>query len=412
MSGLKVTRIATAGQELAGGYALDASYAGTDVDVTTGLPLDGLLDVNATAPADQDVLTWDDAAGEWIAQANASGPDVELVTVAATGATETVDVSVARTYDLTLDADCTLTLSGAVNGEAWFVTLLIRQDGTGGWGVTWPASVEWPTGGAPTIDPAANALTVVTLGTVDGGTVWLGFPTGGGGASIGATVEDETTWGIAPDAGVSTDVSAADHTHGTPPQPTAGVGELLVADSPLPVPRGTFSTTASQTVASTTTAYAVALATDDLKVGLTHSTVTNNSRVYIDQAGTYSIIVSAIADDTAADKTHLALWLAVDATNVANSNTVVEIATKETEVVVAVAFTYDFTAGQYFEIMYRGDATTTRFLQTAAGSSPTRPASPAVIVAVNMEAPEFGALANGPTPLLLDDGSDFIYADV
>ena len=180
MSGLKVTRIATAGQELAGGYALDASYAGTDVDVTTGLPLDGLLDVNATAPADQDVLTWDDAAGEWIAQANASGPDVELVTVAATGATETVDVSVARTYDLTLDADCTLTLSGAVNGEAWFVTLLIRQDGTGGWGVTWPASVEWPTGGAPTIDPAANALTVVTLGTVDGGTVWLGFPTGGG----------------------------------------------------------------------------------------------------------------------------------------------------------------------------------------------------------------------------------------
>ena len=106
------------------------------------------------------------------------GPDVDLVTVAATGAAETVDVSVARTYDLTLTADCTLTLTGAVTAEAWFVTLLIRQDGTGGWDVTWPASVEWATA-APTIDPAINALTVVTLGTVDGGTVWLGFPTGG-----------------------------------------------------------------------------------------------------------------------------------------------------------------------------------------------------------------------------------------
>lgn len=67
MSGLKVTRIATSGQELAGGYALDATYAGTDVDVTTGLPIDGLLDVNAPAPDDQDVLTWDAGAGEWIA---------------------------------------------------------------------------------------------------------------------------------------------------------------------------------------------------------------------------------------------------------------------------------------------------------------------------------------------------------
>jgi len=125
------------------------------------------------------------------------GPDVELVTVAATGATETIDVSTARTWDLTLTADCTFTLTGAVTGEAWWVTLLIRQDGTGGWDVTWPGSVTWPTGGAPTIDPAINALTVVTLGTVDGGTVWLGFPTGsGGGASAYADLSDVDVTGI------------------------------------------------------------------------------------------------------------------------------------------------------------------------------------------------------------------------
>lgn len=183
--GIKVTRIATAGQALAGGSTLDATYSGTDVDVTTGLPLDGLLDVNVPAPDDQDVLTWDAGAGEWIAApgGTGSGLDVELVTVAAAGATETIDVSTARTWDVTLTDDLTVTLTGAVNGEAWFVTLLLRQDGTGGWDVTWPGSVEWPTGGAPTIDPDPNALTVVTLGTVDGGTVWLGFPTGGGTAA-------------------------------------------------------------------------------------------------------------------------------------------------------------------------------------------------------------------------------------
>jgi hypothetical protein len=153
MSGLKVTRIATAGEELAGGYALSASYAGDDADITITPPT--------------------------------GGPDVQLVTVAAAGATETIDVSIARTYDITLTADCTLTLTGAVAGEAWWVTLLIRQDGTGGWDVTWPGSVEWPTGGAPDIDGDPNALTVVTLGSVDGGTVWLGFPTGGAGAAAG-----------------------------------------------------------------------------------------------------------------------------------------------------------------------------------------------------------------------------------
>jgi hypothetical protein len=62
--------------------------------------------------------------------------------------------------------------------------------------------------------------------------------------------------------------------------------------------------------------------------------------------------------------------------------------------------------------MYHGDATTLRFQETAAASTPTRPASPAVILTVDMIAPLFGVLTNGPTPLLLDDGSDFIYADV
>ena len=316
-------------------------------------------------------------------------------------------LSVARTYDLTMDQDVTLTLTGAVTAEAWFVTLLIRQDGTGGWDVTWPGSVEWATGSAPVIDPAANALTVVTLGTVDGGTVWLGFPTGGGGASIGATVEDETAWGIAPDAGVSTDASAADHTHGTP---TAPAGELLVADVPVDFPHGTFFTTATQTVGSTTTAYAVAFAGEGDVDGLTHSTVTNNSRIYVQQSGEYNIIVTAIGDLTGGTNQHINVWLAIDNANVDNTNTIVQVVSTA-ETLIAASYNLDLTAGSYFEIKYQGNSTNCQFLQTAAAASPTRPASPAVLLTVNMEAPVAGFVSKGITLLLNDAGDDLLYAD-
>ena len=42
-------------------------------------------------------------------------------------------------------------------------TLVITQDATGGRTVTWPASVKWPGGAAPTISTGANAVDIVTL---------------------------------------------------------------------------------------------------------------------------------------------------------------------------------------------------------------------------------------------------------
>ena len=165
--------------------------------------------------------------------------DTSLVTVAATGATETVDVSVARTYDLTLTANCTLTLSGAVTAEAWYLTLILRQDGVGSRTVTWPGPVVWPGGVTPTLSTAADSVDVFTLFTLDGGTVWFGFPTGGGG-SPATTVESETTFGIAAAVGTDTEYARQDHTHGTPANPVTAaaisalgfVGPILISDSP------------------------------------------------------------------------------------------------------------------------------------------------------------------------------------
>lgn len=156
---------------------------------------------NTTATVvDTDAIDWAQLSG------GASGAnDTSLVTVSAAGATETIDVSVARTYDVTLTADCTLTLTGAVTAEAWFVTILLRQDGTGGWVVTWPGSVVWAGGSAPTLSTTPGDVDTVTLVTVDGGTVWLGYPVGVAGEPIATAHVADTT-----DAHDASAVSIAD----------------------------------------------------------------------------------------------------------------------------------------------------------------------------------------------------------
>ena len=154
------------------------------------------------------------------------GADHSLVTVAASGAAQTIDVSIATTYDITLTANCTFTLTGAVSGEAWLARVILRQGGSGSYTVTWPGSVDWqdPTDGtgggpAPTLWTVVGAQNVIELATLDGGTSWGGRDTlaGSSGGTPATTVTDETTFGITPAVGTDTEYARQDHTHGTPP---------------------------------------------------------------------------------------------------------------------------------------------------------------------------------------------------
>jgi len=58
------------------------------------------------------------------------------------------------------------------------VTLKITQDGTGGWGVAWPASILWSGGSAPTVTPTALAVDIFGFTTFDAGANWYGFRLG------------------------------------------------------------------------------------------------------------------------------------------------------------------------------------------------------------------------------------------
>jgi hypothetical protein len=98
---------------------------------------------------------------------------------AVVGATETINIENGNVHTILLDENCTLTFSNpSASGRACSFTLLVKQDGTGGNTITWPASVDWPNAVAPTLTTAGNAVDIFTFFTVDGGTIWYGFIAG------------------------------------------------------------------------------------------------------------------------------------------------------------------------------------------------------------------------------------------
>lgn len=102
---------------------------------------------------------------------------LELVhTVAAAGASQTLNLANGNCFDVTLNsATCAFTLSGATAGKSSAMLVLLRQDVTGGRLATWPGSVTWLTGVPPALKTAGNAIDVITLFSFDGGTSWTGF---------------------------------------------------------------------------------------------------------------------------------------------------------------------------------------------------------------------------------------------
>jgi hypothetical protein len=103
----------------------------------------------------------------------ANNYDTKVSTIAATGATETLDTNAFGCFDVTMDQNCTFTFSNpAAAGAQTSFTLILR----GAFTPTWPASVDWNGGVAPT----HTSPSWWTFTTVNGGTTWLGAQVGKG----------------------------------------------------------------------------------------------------------------------------------------------------------------------------------------------------------------------------------------
>jgi len=92
-----------------------------------------------------------------------------------------LDLENGNVFAVTLTEDVTtLNLSNPpASGKAGSITIILAQDATGGWAFTWPASVKWAGGTAPTLTTTAGSIDIITLLTVDGGTTWYGMLAGG-----------------------------------------------------------------------------------------------------------------------------------------------------------------------------------------------------------------------------------------
>lgn len=81
----------------------------------------------------------------------------------------TIDLSLANTHTVTLTGNVTITLSNPVDGGRYVFEF---KTGAGGFTVTWPANVKWPSGTAPVISAGASKVDLVSL--IYTGTNYLG----------------------------------------------------------------------------------------------------------------------------------------------------------------------------------------------------------------------------------------------
>ena len=98
----------------------------------------------------------------------------EETATANTSTAYTIDLANGTLQVLTLTGSCTFTFPTATAGKSF--TLFLKQDATGSRTVTWPASVKWPSGTAPTITSTASKGDKFVF-TADG-TYWWGSTAG------------------------------------------------------------------------------------------------------------------------------------------------------------------------------------------------------------------------------------------
>ena len=104
----------------------------------------------------------------------------ENTTITSSSGAATINLRDGTTFQHTLSENVTYTFSNpAASGKASAFVLKVTQDSTART-ITWPSSVDWAGGTAPTLSDGSGAVDVFCFITVDGGTTYYGFTAGQG----------------------------------------------------------------------------------------------------------------------------------------------------------------------------------------------------------------------------------------
>ena len=144
---------------------------------------------------------------------------------------------------------------------------------------------------------------------------------------------------------------------------------------------GSFWSTQDQVAPGTTYSNAITLNnTDPDSNGVS---IVSNSRITFANAGVYNIQFSAQADRVSGSGTDtIDIWFRKNGVDVADSNTIVTVSGGALAAKTVAAWNYmlELNASDYVELMWRTSDTRLEFIADVAGTNPTRPAIPSVIL--------------------------------
>jgi len=153
-------------------------------------------------------------------------------------------------------------------------------------------------------------------------------------------------------------------------------------------PYGAFQSLVDQTIASTTTAYAMTLDTTDYTNGVYLS---NSSRMNVRNAGIYNLQWSGQFENTDSVDHNVYVWLRKNGTNVVASTGLVAVPSKHGAVnghtIAGWNFFIELAANDYIELYWSADSTAVSLQFYAAGSSPTKPSTASLITTMQYVAP-------------------------
>lgn len=154
-------------------------------------------------------------------------------------------------------------------------------------------------------------------------------------------------------------------------------------------PYGAFQDGTDQTVANTTTAYAITYDTTDFTNGVYLS---NSSRINVRSYGIYNFQFSIQFKNTTNDGQDIDIWFRKNGTDITASNSKFHIPARKSSgdpayLIGALNFFAELQANDYVQLMWRASDTAVTIEHLGTQTSPDRPATPSVILTVTYVAP-------------------------
>lgn len=149
----------------------------------------------------------------------------------------------------------------------------------------------------------------------------------------------------------------------------------------LNTPHGAFHDNTDQVAASTTTAYPVVFSNTDISNGVT---LASGSRLTVGVDGIWNVQFSLQIKNVSNDGQDFEIWFRKNGTDIDNSNSRFHIVARKStgdpsHIIASLNFFVSLVAGDYVEIVGKVSSTDVSLEHFAAGTSPTRPATPSAI---------------------------------